>query len=324
MTWIEIMHTLAEKLISSFPFNLTPIFFGALLLGLGTPTQGIESYLVIILVAVSSTGSILLLYRNTEQTGGRIAPIGLLLILLNLLVAYVCLKNWAAPNNIIILGAWFLISSYIFCLAGNISHKSVRRHWLMVNVVFAAFLVLIPPNINGATLSLKRLSVPTHFSIYPGSGQFRRPTQHSQRFEHFHGPKPLKVALHSPVASNKDRRITLRVHPSRTSSVELEGITLDNYVGYKRTTLGGIWKEALWEIPISFAAENGSRSNEKGGVKMVIPRYALIDLSVPLFGRPLGISMNLKHIRRSIVLWELVFCAFFLLAPLDRRGSGGA
>ena len=57
------------------------------------------------------------------------------------------------------------------------------------------------------------------------------------------------------------------VKPIRESSVELRGITMDSYVGYRKITLAKIWSEALWGIPTSFPEDNGSKSDEKDGTK---------------------------------------------------------
>ncbi|MFC1665656.1 hypothetical protein ACFL17_08520 [Pseudomonadota bacterium] len=314
------MNRAAEKVVRSFPLALTVVFIGALLLGVGTPVDAFESYLVIILIAAISTGSILLLYRKTANMNGKTLLIGLLLILLNYTVAYVCLNNWAAPNNLITLGAWFLTSSYIFCLAANIGGDSARRIWVLINIILVACFSVVPPNINGATLHLKRLPVPTGFGIHPtGDDFFRNTTQHTQHFEHSTSSKPLSISLQSPVSSNKETHIRVRAKPSRTSSLEIDGITLDSYVGYRRAALVEIWGEALWDIPIVFPAAKGSRSDVKRGLKMIVPGIVTLDLNLPISSRPPALSTKLKHMIRSIILWELVFFAFFLLAPVGRQ-----
>lgn len=276
---------------------------------------------VILISSVATVGPHLLLVSSHNRSTFIIIAY-LVTIVSSMVGIYLCLSHWSSNNNIIFLGAWLLVCTYLFHRLAGTSVSAARNSWLWINAVIIFAIVLATPDINGVSLHLQGVSAPTHLRIYLDESHIYRTTQHSRAF--VRPPARKRVRLHSPISSNQTNEFDLLLKSAGRTSVTVRKISYENYLGYRRFTLHDNESGELADtLRVANPIDNFRIRKIDTGVK-INPITELLRIKLDL---PEKLSLNrlssayIIHMIRALALWELVWFSFLFLAPLEPKKS---
>ena len=306
--------------LTSISFNAIYLVVGTAILIVAFPLRDLSFYVYVISISTTATIGPYFLLVSSRDTGTGIIIAYLVTIVANMIGIYVCLSYWSSNNSIIFVGAWLLVSTYLFHLLAGTPVPAVRKPWWWINAVIIFAIALAIPDINGVSLHLQDISAPTHFRIYLDKSHIYRTTQHSRAY--VKRSKRGRVKLYSPVSSNQDDELHLLLKSAKPSSVTIRKISYDNYLGYRRFALHDIESEELagvFRVPNSI--DNFRIRKIGNGVTInpiTEPLWLILALPDQLSLNRLS-SAHIVHVIRALVLWELVWFSFLFIAPLESR-----
>ena len=294
---------------------------GIVILVVAFPLRDVSFYVYMISISIIATiGSYSLLVSSRNKSTAIVIAY-LVTIVANMIGIYVCLSYWSSNNSIIFLGAWLLVSTYLFHLSAGTPVSVARRSWLWINAVFICAIVLATPEINGVSFHLHEVSKATHLRIYLDKAHPGGATEHSRAY--VRPSERGRVGLHIPSSSIQiDELNLLMKSPEPTTSVTINKINYDNYLGYRRFTLHDIQSGELadaFRVPNSI--DNFRIRKIRTGVTIdpiTEPLWLILDLPDKLNLNRLS-SAYIVHVIRALLLWELVWFSFLFLAPLQSK-----
>ena len=307
-------------LLTSALLNVIYLVTGIVILAVALPVRDVSFYIYVVLIAsVATAGPYFLLVSSRNRTALIIVTY-LVTVAANVIGIYVCLSHWSSNNSLIFLGAWLLVSTYLFYLVADTPVSATRKSWLWINAVIIFAIVLAIPDINGVSLHLQNVSAPTHFRIYLDKSHFYRTTQHSRA--HVRPPGRVRVGLHSPISSNQTDEFDLLLKAVGRTSVTVGRISYENYLGYRRFRLHDIESGELADTIRATSSIENFRVHKVGAGVTINPITGLLWVKLDL---PEKLSLNrlssayIVHVMRALVLWELVWFSFLFLAPVEPR-----
>jgi len=312
--------------LTSLSFSAIYLVVGIVILVVAFPLRDVSFYVYMISISIIATiGSYSLLVSSRNKSTAIVIAY-LVTIVANMIGIYVCLSYWSSNNSIIFLGAWLLVSTYLFHLLAGTPVSAARKSWMWINAVIIFAIVLATPDINGVSFHIQEVSAPTHLRIYLGKTHTYPVTEHSRAY--VRPSERGRVGLHSPSSSNQIGELNLLLKsPQPTTSVTIKKISYDNYLGYRRITLHDI---ESGELADTFRAAD---SIDNFRIRKIGTGVTINPITEPLWIKlvfPDRLSLNrlssayIVHVIRALLLWELVWFSFSFLAPLEpKKGLTG-
>jgi len=309
-----------RALITSISFNAIYLLAAIAILVVAFPVRDASFYIYVISIAsVATVGPYFLLIDSCNRSTLIIIAY-LATIVSNMIGIYVCLSHWSSNNSLIFLGAWLLVSTYLFHLVADMPVSATRRSWLWINAVIIFAIVLAIPDINGVSLHLQNVSAPTHFRIYLDKSYMYRTTQHSRAY--VRPPGRARVGLHSPISGNQTDEFDLLLKSAGRTSVTVGRISYENYLGYRRFSLRDIESGELADTIRPTSSHENFQVHKIGASVTINPITGSLWVKLDL---PEKLSLNrlssgyIVHVMRALLLWELVWFSFLFLAPVEPR-----